>query len=104
LGGIQWPCYTEDTLEPPYLHSRLWADDPAKRGRLAPFQVTPHRPPADELSADFPIRLTTGRRLDSYNTGVQSGGFASPLRYSECIDVSPELAIKPRAYGPQPLS
>ena len=66
--------------------------DPATRGRLAPFQVTPHRPPADELSADFPIRLTTGRRLDSYNTGVQSGGFASPLRYSECIDVSPEDA------------
>jgi formate dehydrogenase alpha subunit len=92
LGGIQWPCYTEDTLEPPYLHSRLWEDDPDKRGRLAPFQVTPHRPPADELSADFPIRLTTGRRLDSYNTGVQSGGFASPLRYSECIDVSPEDA------------
>jgi formate dehydrogenase major subunit len=93
LGGIQWPCYTEDTLEPPYLHSRLWEDDPDKRGRLAPFQVTPHRPPADELSADFPIRLTTGRRLDSYNTGVQSGGFASPLRYSECIDVSPEDAV-----------
>ncbi|MDQ1738157.1 MAG: hypothetical protein QOH56_4408 [Pseudonocardiales bacterium] len=94
LGGIQWPCYTEDTLEPPYLHSRLWEDDPDKRGRLAPFQVTPHRPPADELSADFPIRLTTGRRLDSYNTGVQSGGFASPLRYSECIDVSPEDAVE----------
>jgi formate dehydrogenase major subunit len=92
LKGIQWPCYTEDTLEPPYLHGRLWEDDPAQRGRLAPFQVTPHRPPADELSADFPIRLTTGRRLDSYNTGVQSGGFASPLRHSECIDVSPEDA------------
>jgi formate dehydrogenase alpha subunit len=92
LGGIQWPCYTEDTLEPPYLHGRLWEDDPDKRGRLAPFQITPHRPPADELSADFPIRLTTGRRLDSYNTGVQSGGFASPLRYSECVDVSPEDA------------
>ena len=26
LGGIQWPCYSEDTLEPPYLHGRLWAD------------------------------------------------------------------------------
>src|SRR4051812_46743162 len=24
LGGIQWPCYTEDALEPSYLHGRLW--------------------------------------------------------------------------------
>lgn len=92
LGGIQWPCYSEDTLEPSYLHSRLWEDDPAKRGTPAKFQVTLHRPPADELSDDFPIRLTTGRRLDSYNTGVQSGGFSSPMRYSECIDMSPEDA------------
>ncbi|MFA9564353.1 MAG: ATP-dependent helicase C-terminal domain-containing protein, partial [Acidimicrobiales bacterium] len=30
LGGIQWPCPSEDSLEPPYLHGRLWADDPAE--------------------------------------------------------------------------
>ncbi|MGH3439243.1 MAG: molybdopterin oxidoreductase family protein, partial [Sciscionella sp.] len=92
LGGIQWPCYSEDVLEPSYLHSRLWEDDPERRGAPAAFQVTPHKPPADTLSVEYPIRLTTGRRLDSYNTGVQSGGFASPLRHSECIDISPEDA------------
>ncbi|HVV19453.1 MAG TPA: molybdopterin-dependent oxidoreductase, partial [Pseudonocardiaceae bacterium] len=92
LGGIQWPCFSDDTLEPPYLHARLWSDDPERRGMPARFQVTPHRPPADALSDEFPIRLTTGRRLDSYNTGVQSGGFASPLRHTECIDLSPEDA------------
>ena len=37
-----------------------------------------------------PIRLTTGRRLDSYNTGVQSGGYRSPLRRGESLDLSPE--------------
>ena len=36
------------------------------------------------------IRLTTGRRLDSYNTGVQSGGYSSPLRRGESLDLSPE--------------
>jgi formate dehydrogenase major subunit len=46
----------------------------------------------DELTTDFPLRLTTGRRLDSYNTGVQSGGYASPMRRGETIDVSPEDA------------
>ena len=49
-------------------------------------------PPVDELSEDFPLRLTTGRRLDSYNTGVQTGGYTSPLRRGETIDVSPEDA------------
>jgi formate dehydrogenase major subunit len=49
-----------------------------------------HDPPVDRLDADFPIRLTTGRRLDSYNTGVQSGGYRSPLRRGESLDISPE--------------
>jgi len=40
------------------------------------------------------LRLTTGRRLDSYNTGVQTRGFDSPLRFGETIDVSPEDAIQ----------
>jgi formate dehydrogenase major subunit len=44
----------------------------------------------DKLSDEFPIRLTTGRRLDSYNTGVQSGGYRSPLRQREALCLSPE--------------
>src|SRR6185437_2186126 len=67
LGGVQWPCYDEEDEGSLFLHGRLW-DDPAT-GPLAPFNVVLHDPPVDELDADFPIRLTTGRRLDSYNTG-----------------------------------
>ena len=48
------------------------------------------------LDDDFPIRLTTGRRLDSYNTGVQTAGYTSPLRRGESLDISPEDAD---AYG-----
>ncbi|MEV0070362.1 MULTISPECIES: molybdopterin oxidoreductase family protein [unclassified Amycolatopsis] len=87
LGGIQWPCYSEDTLEPSFLHARLWAEDPAERGRPAPFTVLRHSPPVDVLDDEFPLRLTTGRRLDSYNTGVQSGGFPSPRRRGETLDL-----------------
>ena len=90
--GIQWPCPSPDSIEPSFLHGRLWAHDLAERGRLAPFSVVIDDPPVDTLSDEFPLRLTTGRRLDSYNTGVQSGGFASPLRFGETIDVSPEDA------------
>ena len=94
--GIQWPCPSHDHIEPSFLHGRLWAADPAERGRLAPFSIVIDDPPVDTLTDEFPLRLTTGRRLDSYNTGVQSGGFASPLRFGETIDVSPEDA---RALG-----
>ena len=92
LGGIQWPCYSEDRLEPSYLHGRLWEADPARRGRPAPFSVVEHDPPVDRLTDDFPLRLTTGRRLDSFNTGVQSGGYDSPMRFGETLDLSPEDA------------
>ena len=85
LGGIQWPCPDEGHPGSEYLHGRLWKR-PAE-GRLAPFSVVEHVPPADELTADYPIRLTTGRRLDSYNTGVQSGGFRSPIRQAETLDI-----------------
>ena len=92
LDGIQWPCPNDDSIEPSYLHGRLWADSPDDRGRPAPFSPVVDDPPVESLSADFPLRLTTGRRLDSYNTGVQSGGYQSPLRWGESIDVSPEDA------------
>ena len=54
LGGIQWPCYSEDRLEPSYLHGRLWADDPDDRGRPAPFSVVIDEPPVDELDERVP--------------------------------------------------
>jgi predicted molibdopterin-dependent oxidoreductase YjgC len=88
LGGIQWPCYDEDHPGELFLHGRLW-ESPIT-GPPAPFNVVEHVPPVDKLSDEFPIRLTTGRRLDSYNTGVQSGGYRSPLRRREALCLSPE--------------
>ena len=94
LGGIQWPCPDEDSLEPSFLHGRLWADDPAARGRLAPFSAVTWAGPVDQLDDEYPIRLTTGRRLDSYNTGVQTSAIASPLRQGETLDVNPDDAMR----------
>jgi formate dehydrogenase major subunit len=90
LGGIQWPCYDDEHPGELFLHSRLW-EDPVP-GNRAPFVPVEHDPPVDRLTDDFPIRLTTGRRLDSYNTGVQTAGYTSPLRRGESIEVSPEDA------------
>jgi formate dehydrogenase major subunit len=90
LGGLQWPCYDENHPGELFLHSRLW-EDPVPGNRV-PFVAVDHDPPVDKLTDDFPIRLTTGRRLDSYNTGVQTGGYTSPLRRGESLDISPEDA------------
>ena len=61
LGGIQWPCFDEDKLEPSFLHGRLWEQPldraargvPRRRGRSAVRQALEgvpaaphHRPPA----------------------------------------------------------
>jgi formate dehydrogenase major subunit len=94
LGGIQWPCYDENHPGELFLHSRLW-EDPVPGNRV-PFVPVEHDPPVDELDDIFPIRLTTGRRLDSYNTGVQTASYRSPLRRGESIDLSPEDV---EAYG-----
>ena len=92
-GGLQWPCPHVDHPGTEFLHGWLW--EPDLDGHApAPFSVNTHRPPAEALSEEFPLRLTTGRALDSYNTGVQSGGYASPIRSGETIDVSPADAAR----------
>ncbi|OEJ61679.1 formate dehydrogenase [Streptomyces agglomeratus] len=94
--GLQWPCPDTDRVPSTFLHARLWETDPELRGPAAAFGLVAHDPPVDLTDEDYPLRLTTGRRLDSYNTGVQSGSYASPLRRGEYIELCPEDAA---AYG-----
>jgi len=88
LDGIQWPCPDESHPGTQFLHGRLWKDP--VEGPRAPFHAVENDPPVDKLSEEFPIRLTTGRRLDSFNTGVQTGEYTSPLRKGEALLISPE--------------
>lgn len=90
-GGLQWPCPDEDHPGSPFLHGWLWEDDLGGRNP-APFLPVQHAGPKEELTDQFPLRLTTGRALDSFNTGVQSSGFDSPIRYGEALDMNPDDA------------
>ena len=90
LDGLRWPCYDEQHPGEMFLHARLW--ERPINGPRAPFSIVTHALPLDELNDEFPLRLTTGRRLSEYNTGVQTGSYASPTRRGETIDVSPEDA------------
>lgn len=89
--GLQWPCPNENHPGSPFLHERLWQWP--LQGRPAPFSVVAHTPPAEALTPDYPLRLTTGRHLDAYNTGAQSGHLRSPLFRGETCDLSPADAL-----------
>ncbi|MEZ5227168.1 MAG: molybdopterin dinucleotide binding domain-containing protein [Acidimicrobiales bacterium] len=86
--GLQWPCPSLDHPGSPFLHGWLWADDLEGRDP-APFTPCEHEGPLEALTEEFPLRLTTGRVLDSYNTGVQSDGYESPIRSGDALDISP---------------
>jgi predicted molibdopterin-dependent oxidoreductase YjgC len=101
LNGLQWPCYDEEHPGESFLHSRLW--ERPIIGPPAPFTPVEHRLPVDKLDAEFPFRLTTGRRLAEYNTGVQTGAYRSPTRRGETIDISPEDASRLRLHEGQPV-
>ena len=88
--GLQWPCYDESHPGETYLHGRLW--ERPVLGPRAPFAGVEYEAPVEDLSQEFPLRLTTGRRLDSYNTGVQTGLFSSPMQRRETLDLSAEDA------------
>jgi formate dehydrogenase major subunit len=89
-GGLQWPCLDEEHPGSQFLHARLW--ERPRQGPAAPFSAVEAVPPFEALDADYPIRLTTGRRLESYNTGVQTNLYRSPLHRGETLDLSPEDA------------
>jgi len=92
LGGIQWPCPDESHPGETFLHGRLW--EVPCGGRPAPFSVVQFEPPVEQPDDQFPLVLTTGRRLESYNTGVQTGRYDSPLHFGETLDISPEDAAR----------
>lgn len=66
--GVFWPCTEEDHPGTPRLFERSF---PTPTGR-AHFHAIRHQPPAEELDADYPLYLTTGRLLAHYQSGTQT--------------------------------
>jgi formate dehydrogenase alpha subunit len=65
-GGLQWPCPTLDHPGTKILHREKFT-----RG-LGKFSAVEAIPPAELPDADYPLILTTGRRLLQYHTGSMS--------------------------------
>ncbi len=64
--GLRWPCPTEEHPGTPILHVGKFA-----RGKALLVPLT-YRPPVEEPSEAYPLRLTTGRLLQHYHTGTMS--------------------------------
>ena len=66
-GAYHWPVPHADHPGTPMLHEGRF-----RNGRGI-FKVINYRDPAETISPDFPVWLTTGRRLQSYHTRTQTG-------------------------------
>ncbi len=87
-GEYQWPVPTKDHPGTPILHQGEF-----KNGRGL-FKLINYRDPAETISPEFPVWLTTGRRLQSYHTRTQTGR-AQGIDYflsEEALEVHPEDA------------
>ncbi|MFT5089562.1 MAG: putative molibdopterin-dependent oxidoreductase YjgC [Candidatus Latescibacterota bacterium] len=82
----QWPVPTKDHPGTPMLHEGEF-----KNGRGL-FKTISYRDPAETIDDEFPVWLTTGRRLQSYHTRTQTGR-AQGIEYllsEESLEVHPE--------------
>jgi formate dehydrogenase major subunit len=57
-----------------------------------PFSVTPYDPVAEAPDDAYPLTLTTGRRLEFYNTGVQTRLYGSARPQEEILELNPQDA------------
>ncbi len=84
----QWPVPEKDHPGTPRLHETEF-----KNGR-GQFKVIGYRDPAEVISDEFPIWLTTGRRLQAYHSRTQTGRSAGIeyLLSHETLEVHPDDA------------
>jgi predicted molibdopterin-dependent oxidoreductase YjgC len=88
--GLQWPCYDESHPGERVMHWRLWKDP--LHGPRVPFIPTAYEPPVDQIDEEYPFMLTTGRRLEFFNTGVQTALYDSARPQEEILEINPEDA------------
>lgn len=86
--GLQWPCVDRDDPGTPILHSEKFSRG---RGR---FHAIEYKPPAESVSKDFPLILTTGRVLEHWHTGSMSrrSGVLNELIPHGVVDIHPDDA------------
>ncbi|KUO50016.1 MAG: formate dehydrogenase [Desulfitibacter sp. BRH_c19] len=88
--GLQWPCPTTNHPGTPILHTEKFTRG---KGKLS---FVEYQPPAEQTDEEYPLVLTTGRKLWHYHTGTmtrRSKGLDWKLP-EERIEVNPAEAQK----------
>ncbi|WP_430868846.1 molybdopterin oxidoreductase family protein [Demequina aurantiaca] len=86
--GVHWPCPATASGTPARGTPRVFLDrfnTPDGRARMV---VVDHHPPADDLRADAPTYLVTGRVLQHYQSGAQT------RRVDELVAAQPEPFVE----------
>jgi predicted molibdopterin-dependent oxidoreductase YjgC len=84
--NYQWPIPHRGHPGTPRLH-----EDGFTNGRGI-FKLIRYRDPAEVIDEDFPVWLTTGRRLETYHSRTQTGrsGGIDYLAHHELLEVNPD--------------
>ena len=92
VGGIHWPCPSEDHPGTPTMFLQKFNTPDG----LGHFQAVEYKPPAEVPDEEYPYFLTTGRSLFHYHTGAMTR--RTPKLVDEVprgfVEVNPEDAIK----------
>lgn len=88
----QWPCYHEGHEGTPILHRERFATENGK----AKFIPLTYRPPAELPNEEYPLVLTTGRRVFHYHTSTMTGATEGlkKLYDDDPVEINPEDAGK----------
>ncbi len=93
--GVFWPCPNEDHAGTPRLFEEgSWNPVAKGKGRFyfpdgkARFNVARYTPPAEDIDAEYPIMLTTGRVVSQFLSGTQT------RRIGPLVDHYPEPRIE----------
>jgi assimilatory nitrate reductase catalytic subunit len=89
--GVFWPCPSPGHPGTP----RMFLDGFATPDGRARFFPVEHRPAAEDLDAEYPVYLTTGRLLQHYQSGAQTRRVRA-LREAQpepFVEVHPDLAL-----------
>jgi formate dehydrogenase alpha subunit len=92
LGGIHWPCPSEDHPGTPTMFLQKFNTPDG----LGHFQVVEYKPPAEVPDEDYPYFLTTGRSIFHYHTGSMTRRTQKLLDEIPrgFVEVNPEDATK----------
>ena len=84
-GGLQWPCPTEEHPGTAIMHTTSFSRG---KGKFVPLN---YRGVAEEVDEEYPLLLTTGRRLEHYHTGTMTRKVKglNALSPEEMVEINP---------------